>query len=104
MSLWNMLFGANGGASRINSNDARTLIEEQDAALIDVRSPGEYGGGHLPGALNIPVDALMHRISEVPQDRPVVVYCRSGARSARAAGILRQHGRSAYDLGPMSAW
>ncbi|MCA9638210.1 MAG: rhodanese-like domain-containing protein, partial [Myxococcales bacterium] len=41
----------------IKSNDARTLIEEQGAALIDVRSPGEYGGGHLPGALNIPRSA-----------------------------------------------
>lgn len=106
MSLWSMLFGGGGGGGthRVSGADARALIEEKGAVLVDVRSPAEYRGGHLPGALNIPVNELSRRLDEVPEDRPVVVYCRSGARSARAAGLLRERGRSAYDLGPKGAW
>ena len=64
------------------------------ALLIDVRSEGEYAQEHLPGAVNIPVDALSGRLQEVGQDtaRAIVVYCRSGARSAAAAGALRRSG------------
>ena len=105
MSLWNKLFGGGGGSGRVDGDGARALIAEQDAALIDVRSPAEFGGGHLPGAINIPVDEIARRMDEIPQDRPVVVYCRSGGRSARAARLIRQQGREdIHDLGPMSAF
>lgn len=104
MSLWNMLFGGSGGSGRIGGDEARALIKGEGAALIDVRSPAEFGGGHLPGARNIPVDEVARRIDELPDDRPIIVYCRSGARSARAARLLREQGRAVHDLGPKSAW
>ncbi len=73
--------------------------------LLDVRTPAEFAEGHIPGAVNIPVDSLHSRLSEVPSDLPVVVYCRSGNRSATAAQILDRAGYdSVYDLGGILAW
>lgn len=72
--------------------------------LLDVRTPGEFASGHVAGALNIPVDELARRAAELPADKPVVIYCRSGRRSAVAAELLRAQGRSVIDIGPMSAW
>lgn len=63
------------------------------AQVVDVRSAQEFGAGHYPGAVNIPVDALGSKLKKLgPLDRPLVVHCASGARSARAAGILRTAG------------
>lgn len=63
------------------------------AAIIDVRSPDEFADGAYPGAKNIPVNALVGRLNDVgPKDKPVVVYCASGGRSAVAAQILRANG------------
>ncbi len=73
--------------------------------LIDVRTPEEFASGHIQGAINIPVDALAGRLSEVPASQPVVVYCRSGNRSATASQILAQAGYSrVYDLGGIIDW
>lgn len=72
--------------------------------LLDVRTPGEFADGHVAGALNIPVDELARRAAELPADKPVVVYCRSGRRSAIAAELLSAQGRTVIDIGPMSAW
>ena len=74
------------------------------ALLLDVRSAEEFAAGHLPGARNLPVDQVAARIDEVPTDRPLVVYCRSGRRSASASATLRARGLEVIDLGPMSAW
>lgn len=62
--------------------------------LVDVREPAEWNAGHLPGAIHIPLQQLPQRLGEIPRDRDVVVYCRSGGRSARAVDLLRQHGFS----------
>lgn len=74
---------------------------DQGAKLVDVRSPGEFASGHLPGALNLPLGELARRTAELgPKDQPVVVVCASGARSKAAAGILRQEGfQQVLDLG-----
>lgn len=73
--------------------------------LLDVRTPEEFASGHIPGAVNISVDALSQRLSEVPQDEPVVVYCRSGNRSNQAAQILDKAGYTQiYDLGGIVTW
>ncbi len=57
--------------------------------LLDVRGPLEFQRRHLPGALLLPLPELAARAAEVPRTRPVVVYCQSGVRSARAAALLR---------------
>ncbi len=73
--------------------------------LIDVRTPAEFAGGHIAGAINIPVDDLAARLDSVPRDRPVVVYCRSGNRSATAARVLANAGFDPiYDMGGIIAW
>lgn len=76
-----------------------------DHILIDVRTPEEFVGGHIPGAVNISVDQLAQRLSEIPKDKPVVLYCRSGNRSNQAAQILERAGYSQiYDLGGIITW
>ncbi len=73
--------------------------------LVDVRTPEEYAGGHLANAVNIPLDQLGARLGEVPTDMPVVLYCRSGNRSAQAAGILNGAGYTqVLDLGGIIDW
>ncbi len=73
--------------------------------LIDVRTAEEFASGHIPGALNIPVQELEQRLSEVETGQPVVLYCRSGNRSAQAAQILGDAGYGqVYDLGGIAAW
>ena len=63
------------------------------AYVIDVRSKGEYASGHYAGAVNVPVDTLAGQMKNLGAlDRPLVVYCASGGRSAQAAGILRAAG------------
>ena len=73
--------------------------------LLDVRTPEEFASGHLEGAANINVQELARRLSEIPRDQPVVLYCRSGNRSAQAAQMLQAAGfTSVYDLGGIIAW
>jgi len=85
--------------------EARRLVEA-GASLVDVRSPEEFAAGHISGAVNIPVDEVEGRMGEIgPRDRPVVLYCRSGNRSAHAARILERSGyANVHDLGAMSSW
>jgi phage shock protein E len=62
------------------------------ATVVDVRTPGEFQSGAYPGALNIPVQELDRRLGELSKDRPIVVYCASGMRSASAERLLRARG------------
>jgi phage shock protein E len=89
----------------ITGERARDLVAG-GAKLVDVRSPEEFAAGHLPGAINIPVHELAGRETEIgPASTPVIVYCRSGARSSRAKGLLRRAGFGmVHNLGAMSRW
>ncbi len=72
------------------------------AVVVDVRSPGEYASGHFGSAKNIPLDALSVRARELSKNKPVVLYCRSGARSASAKRLLETLGfTDVYDAGGM---
>jgi len=96
--------GLGSGTRRADSLRAHELVE-QGALLLDVRTREEFANGHLPGAVNVPVGELAARTRElVSPKRPIVVYCRSGARSASAASQLGHLGVEVHDLGPMSAW
>jgi phage shock protein E len=104
MSFLSSFFGASGGATRVSGKEARTLVSD-GAQLVDVRTPAEFASGHVKGAINIPVSVLPVRHMELDRERAVVVYCRSGGRSASAGSILHKAGfESVHDLGPMSAW
>jgi rhodanese-related sulfurtransferase len=89
----------------LSSTEAKQLVQA-GARLVDVRSPGEFASGHLPGAVNIPVQELDQRMSELePKDAAIVLYCRSGNRSGSAARQLKAAGYGAvHDLGAMSRW
>lgn len=89
----------------VTGEDARKLVAA-GAGLLDVRTGGEYRSGHLPGAVNIPVQELAGRLRDAgAKDRPIVVYCLSGARSAQAKRLLEANGfAQVHDLGPMSRW
>lgn len=65
---------------------------QQGAVLVDVRELNEYQDVHAEGALLVPLSEFEARYSELPADQELVMICRSGARSARAAEFLMQHG------------
>jgi len=83
------------------------LVQEQDEpyVLVDVRSPPEYASGHIPTAVNIPVDLISEQHPTEDRAALIIVYCRSGARSARASDILRGLGYvNVVDFGSLVRW
>lgn len=65
---------------------------EQGAFLVDVRSAGEFQMEKIPGAVNIPLDAIPHKLARFKGKKQVVVFCRSGNRSGMAKSMLEQNG------------
>lgn len=90
---------------RVSGSDARTLVAN-GATLLDVRSSEEFGGGHIDGATNIPVQELAGRSDELgDKETPIVVYCQSGGRSAMAKRLLENQGfANVHDLGGIAEW
>jgi rhodanese-related sulfurtransferase len=95
------MFGVDRGNVRA---EAHRWVEQENATLLDVRTHEEFVSAHVRGASNIPVQELGRRMAEVPKNHKVVVYCRSGGRSAQAAAMLKAAGYQVLDIGPMSAW
>jgi len=73
-------------ASEVNRKEGLA----REAQWIDVRSASEYAAGHLPGAVNIPLDELETRLGDISNERPVLLICQSGKRAAMAADLLEQ--------------
>ncbi len=92
----------------VNVSDAEKLIQDVGVFLLDIRTPEEFQQGHIPGANLIPMAQLTERLKELPKDKtqPILVYCRNGDRSGRAAQLLYQSGRKdIYNLsGGLRAW
>jgi phage shock protein E len=81
------------------------FAEDAPHVLLDVREDWEFADGHIDGASNISVSALASNVDRIPQDVPIIVYCRSGNRSAEAAQILAANGfTQVYDLGGVLGW
>ncbi|MDQ6970404.1 MAG: rhodanese-like domain-containing protein [Mariprofundus sp.] len=74
--------------------------------FLDVRTPGEFADGHVPGAINIPVQVLQERLNEVPKDKQVYLHCEAGGRSAKAAKMLLKAGIDNFENMPagMRGW
>lgn len=86
---------------------ASRLESDKSLMVLDVRSPEEYTqDGHVPGSVLIPLPELAMRLNEVPKDRPVACFCRSGNRSQVACDMLRQQGYTNVTnvLGGIGAW
>ena len=87
--------------------DVTELARRQGAGahIIDVRQPDEYVGGHVPGAVLIPLDQLGARVDELPVEGEVLVICHSGARSAAAVKALNEAGHTTVNVaGGTKAW
>jgi rhodanese-related sulfurtransferase/rubrerythrin len=86
----------------------REAHREGDYELIDVRQPGEYAAGHIPGARFLPLSELEARLFDLPADRDLVFYCRSGARSQAAASLAVEAEVTAHRIynlaGGMLGW
>ncbi len=70
--------------TRISPQEAKEKIDSGDVQIIDVRTPGEYMGGHVPGSINIPHMSVMGRKAELESDKELVFICQMGTRSALA--------------------
>ncbi|KUN05995.1 transporter [Streptomyces yokosukanensis] len=90
----------------LDTDEARARL--YDLTVVDVRTPGEYASGHLPGALNIPLDRIRRALPEMRQAAgrgDVLVVCASGARSENARKLLAEQGiPTATLLGGTAAW
>jgi len=83
-----------------NSNETETDVTElkrkidakEDFYLLDVREPNEFQIGRIPGSTLIPLGEVPQRVNEIPRDKEIVVHCKMGGRSAKAAAFLRQQG------------
>lgn len=83
----NLLFGG----SPDKDADIPALIQA-GALVIDVRTSREFSAGHIEGAINIPYNVIDRKIGDHAKDKPIIVYCHSGARSASAKRTLEQMG------------
>lgn len=81
----------------ISVQQGKGMIDRQEVFILDVRTPEEYSAGHINGSTllavqDIPKQELDVKLKEIPKDRKILVYCRSGRRSALASGILAENG------------
>jgi len=81
-----------GGALNLTTAEAVNLINRNHALVIDVRNDAEFASGHIVDAKHIPLDKLAERLNELNKykDKPILVNCQRGARSAKACEILRK--------------
>ncbi len=107
-----LAFGCSGSATSDGIISPSALLDRLDDAdaplVVDVRTPGEYQRGHVPGAINIPYQQVGARLSELGEinARDVVLYCEVGPRAQRAEASLRAAGFERLYLldGSMAAW
>jgi rhodanese-related sulfurtransferase len=107
MLVWPYLRRATGGPW-VTPGQATLLINRDDALVVDVREPAEYGAGHVLGARNVPLARIAAGGAELAKrkDKPVITYCETGNRSTGAAAALRKQGFThVFSLsGGMKAW
>ena len=91
--------------TRISAQEAKDKIDG-GAQIVDVRTPGEYTGGHVPGAINIPHMSIVARKGELATDKELVFICQVGQRSALAAEFAAASGfKDLYNVeGGTDAW
>jgi rhodanese-related sulfurtransferase len=105
MLLW-PVFRRSTGGPWVNTAEATHLITREDALVVDVRDPGEYGAGHILGAKNVPLSRLDDGELAKRKERPVIVYCDSGERAGKALSALKKQGfaRVVNLSGGIGAW
>lgn len=93
-------FEGRGAMEPIEGEELLRRVKAGEVTVLDVRPVEEYGAGHIPGALSIPVGELKARLKELPRDRDVVAYCRGPycVMAVEAVELLRSQGFSAYRM------
>jgi len=109
MLVWPEISRLSGaGGQQIGTLEATRLMNQGPALVLDVRDEAEFAAGHLPRARHIPLKDLAGRLNEIAKykDKPVIVTCRSGVRSAGACRLLQKSGfSSVFQLkGGLAAW
>jgi len=109
-----MLAAANAAVPKISPDEARRMVAEQNAVIVDVRDlPELQANGKIPGSVHIPRGMLEFRAdaatpyhdSNLSKDRPILLHCASGGRSALSGNTLKQMGyEQVYNLGGFKDW
>ena len=105
--LLSPVLAAAAASRNVSPVDAYSMVSKRDGLyLLDVRTPGEYRQARLEGARLIPIDQLVGRLPELPKDRPILVYCAVGSRSAQVVNYLARQGYpEVYNLsGGIYSW
>lgn len=100
------IFG-NRDKTRIAKQDAVRMISDNEAVVVDVRTPGEYASGHIKDAVLLPLDRLSIDVKKTLPDKDalIFVYCLSGSRSGLAAKMLTKMGYSdVHNFGGVGSW
>jgi rhodanese-related sulfurtransferase len=98
--------GGEGGTEGVNAAELKSMIDNgEDLTIIDVRTPEEYNGGHIPGSISVPINTIKD-FETLPYDGKVVLYCTAGVRSSKASKIFASKGvEELMDLkGGIRAW
>lgn len=112
-SLLLLLAGCSGNTAdssyqQITQEEAKEMMDTQDVVILDVREQNEYDGGHIPGAVLLPVGTIdeVAAAEVIPdKDSTVLVYCRSGNRSKTASSELAELGyTNIYEFGGINTW
>ena len=98
--------GASTGIKQITVAEAKPAVETKDVQFIDVRTVGEYTGGHAVKAANFPLDLIEKDLTKLDKDKPVYVICQTGSRSQKGSEILQRAGfKNIFNInGGTSAW
>jgi rhodanese-related sulfurtransferase len=95
------------GLENLSSKEFEKAINSnQNSVVIDVREVDEFNSGYIPGSVNIPLSQLEERLNEIPKDKDIYLYCRSGNRSKQAAKLLMEENYTnlAHLEGGISSW
>ena len=83
---------------------AAHLAHQKGAIIVDVRTPVEFKAKHIKGAINLPLQELHNTYVRLTKGKEIIVYCRSGNRSATASNLLRKEGYIVYDVATQGDW
>ncbi|MEZ4726463.1 MAG: rhodanese-like domain-containing protein [Caldilineaceae bacterium] len=105
MHILSKLFSTGGATAQLTASEYKSRFVDSNTPhlLVDVRSPAEFADGHLAGARNIPLQEIEQRLRELPKEKEIVLYCRSGNRSGMALRMLQSAGyQNVYNAGSLN--